>query len=143
MYRVLFNPVLEVGGSMKFVKGVEQSKSIQSVMGNNDSGLLKKVATACLVVSLGVAIFGSQQALAESEGRLGGYTLEDESMLGRYGDVNDEWVGSSNVSNVSISSTQMSAQIKRSMPKSDNRLGAYSMEDDAMLGRYGDKDDEF
>ena len=128
---------------MKFVKGIGQSKSVQSVIENSDNNVLKKLATGCLVLSLGVAIFGSQQVLAESEGRLGGYTLEDESMLGRYGDVNDEWVGTSSVSSVGISSTQMSSQMKRSNSKPDNRLGAFSMEDDAMLGRYGDKDDEF
>lgn len=125
---------------MKVVSGVNQSKNFQSVMGDNESSLLKKIATGCLVVSLGIAIFGSQQALAEQDSQLGGYTMEDESMLGRYGDVNDEWVG---VSSVGISSTQMSSQTKKKMPKSDNRLGAYSMQDDAMLGRYGDKDDEF
>ncbi|WP_455199946.1 hypothetical protein [Kaarinaea lacus] len=124
---------------MKFVSGVDQSKRIQSVMVSNESSMLKKIATGCFMLSLGVAIFGSQQALAEQDNRLGGYTLEDESMLGRYGDVNDEWV---EVSNVSISKSQMSVEKKRKMPKSDNRLGAYSMQDDAMLGRYGDKDDE-
>jgi hypothetical protein len=125
---------------MMFVKGVDQSKNIQSVMENSESNLLKKIATGCLVLSLGVAIFGSQQVLAGDTGRLGGYTLEDESMLGRYGDLNDEWVS---VSSVEISSSKMSTQIKRSAPKQDNRLGAYSMQDDAMLGRYGDKDDEY
>lgn len=125
---------------MKFVNGVGQSKSIQPVMGDNESSFLNRIATGCLVLSLGVAIFGSQQALAEQDNRLGGYTMEDESMLGRYGDANDEWV---EVSSVGISNSQMSSETKRKMPKSDNRLGAYSLQDDAMLGRYGDKDDEF
>ena len=128
---------------MRFVNDFGQSKVIQSITGNSKSNLLRRLATGCLVVSLGMAIFGSQQALAEQGGSLGGYSMEDESMLGRYGDVNDEWVGASSVTNVGISSSQMSANSKQSVPKQDNRLGAYSMQDDAMLGRYGDKDDEF
>ena len=139
-FRVLFNPFQEVGGSMKVVRGVGESKVNQFDMGNNESKLLRRLATACLVASLGVAIFGSQQTLAEQDAQLGGYTMEDESMLGRYGDVNDEWVSASSVG---ISSTKMSAEMKRGAPKQDNRLGAYSMQDDGMLGRYGDKDDEF
>ena len=59
---------------MMFVKGVDQSKNIQSVMENSESNLLKKIATGCLVLSLGVAIFGSQQVLAGDTGRLGGNT---------------------------------------------------------------------
>lgn len=123
---------------MTLFRGIGQSETSQSLVGNNQSSLIKIVTTAGLLLALSVAVFGSQQARAE-EGRLGGYTLEDESMLGRYGDVNDEWV---EVSNVSIKRTEMSTKNKRSMQKKDNRLGAYSLQDDAMLGRYGDKNDE-
>jgi hypothetical protein len=36
----------------------------------------------------------------------------------------------------------MSADSKKKMHKKDHRLGAYSAQDNAMLGRYGDKNDE-
>ena len=69
--------------------------------------------------------------------RLGGYTLQDESMLGRYGDVNDEWVQSASVA---VKSEPMK---KSSTPKKAvGKLGGYTMEDQSMLGRYGDHNDE-
>ncbi len=111
---------------MTLFRGIGQPETSQSLVGNNQSSLIKIVTTAGLLLALSVAVFGSQQARAE-EGRLGGYTLEDESMLGRYGDVNDEWV---EVSNVSIKRTEMSTKNKRSMQKKDNRLGAYSLQDE-------------
>ena len=37
----------------------------------------------------------------------------------------------------------MSPETKKKIPKKDNRLGSFSMQDNAMLGRYGDKDDGY
>lgn len=107
--------------------------------------LAKPVATLCLATILSIAVFGTSVAIAgnssdkRKDERLGGFTLEDESMLGRYGDFNDEWVPATRVQ---ISRNQMSEETRRRTPKKDNRLGAFSSQDDAMLGPYGDKNDE-
>ncbi len=134
-----FNPNQEAGSSMKFISGVDQLKVVQCVMKDSKNRMLKRFVTTCLVVSFGVATFTVQPVLAE-EGRLGGFSLEDHSMLGRYGDVNDEAM---TVSSVEISNSKMSADTKHKMHKKDNRLGAFSAQDNAMLGRYGDKDDGY
>ena len=131
----------EVVSDMKFFN--ESALNSQSVTDQIAGKMVKVVPGACLTVFLAVAIFssGTVSAGETAKGeRLGGYTLTDESMLGRYGDVNDEWI---HTSSVSVSNEQMSSTAKRAMPKQDNRLGAYSMEDEAMLGRYGDKDDGY
>lgn len=117
----------------------------QSVKESFKSGLAKPLATSCLTVALTIAVFGGSVAMADDVGnkrkdeRLGGFTLEDGSMLGRYGDVNDEWVPAARVQ---ISENEMTEERSRRAHKKDNRLGAYSMQDDAMLGPYGDKNDE-
>ncbi|WP_455220453.1 hypothetical protein [Kaarinaea lacus] len=123
---------------MKYIGRVDQSKVSQTVSDINSGSMTKRFATTCLVVSLGVFAFAAQPVSAE-EGRIGGYALEDQSMLGRYGDVNDEYIATSSVE---ISKAKMSADTKKKMHKKDGRLGAYSMQDNAMLGRYGDKNDE-
>jgi len=101
----------------------------------------KTITKSCLSAVIVLSLLASTQVLAESakkqDERFGGFTLADESMLGRYGDVNDEWVqpASSQVSVKPIKSAKKTS-------KSGNRLGAYSAEDNAMLGRYGDVNDE-
>ncbi|WP_455365111.1 hypothetical protein [Kaarinaea lacus] len=124
---------------MKYIGRVDQSRVNLSVVDAKSRGMMKRLATACLVASLGVVAFASQPVAAE-EGRLGGFSLEDQSMLGHYGDVNDEWVAASTVE---VSKSRMNAETKKTMPKKDSRLGAYSMQDKAMLGRYGDMDDGY
>jgi hypothetical protein len=117
----------------------------QSVKGTFKGGFAKPLATSCLTIALSVGIFGGSVAMAGDAGNkrkdehLGGFSLEDGSMLGRYGDVNDEWVPAARVQ---ISGNEMTKERSRRAPKKDNRLGAYSMQDDAMLGPYGDKNDE-
>lgn len=39
---------------------------------------------------------------------------------------------------VAISSAEMNSERKEKLPANDNRIGAYSMEDEAMSGYYGD-----
>jgi uncharacterized protein YifE (UPF0438 family) len=118
---------------------------VQAVNSKIEEGFGKPLVTACLIMTLSIAVFGASTVLAEQNSkkfkdeRLGHYTLEDESMLGRYGDVNDEWTP---VAKVQVSQSEMTQQRKRKMPKKDSRLGAFSMQDDAMLGAYGDKNDE-
>jgi|GEM_PF-3720223 len=124
---------------MKYIGRVDQFKPGQAVVAEKSDNMTKRLATTCLVVSLGIVAFAGQPAAAE-ESRLGGYTLEDQSMLGRYGDMNDEWVATSTVE---VSKAKMSPEAKKKMPKKDNRLGSFSMQDNAMLGRYGDKDDGY
>jgi len=124
---------------MKCIGRIEKSIVNQFVVSSKSTGMAKRFATTCLAVSLGVFAFAAQPAAAE-ESRLGGYALEDQSMLGRYGDMNDEWIATS--SNVDISRAELSADKKKKMHKKDHRLGAYSAQDNAMLGRYGDKNDE-
>jgi hypothetical protein len=117
----------------------------QSVKYSLKDGFNKSLVTSCLAAVLSIGVFSSSVAMADEAGnkrkdeRLGGFTLEDGSMLGRYGDVNDEWVPAARVQ---ISSNEMTEQRSRKAPKKDNRLGAYSTQDDAMLGPYGDKNDE-
>ena len=123
---------------MKYIGRINQSSVNQTACKTNSGGMTKRIATTCLAVSIGVFAFAAQPVSAE-EGRLGGYALEDQSMLGRYGDVNDEWIANSSVE---INKSKMSADTKNKMHKKDGRLGAYSMQDNAMLGRYGDKNDE-
>lgn len=126
-------------------KKVASVTGFQSVSSEYKSGLVKPAVTFCLTVVLSVGIFGGSAAMADQAGnkhkgeRLGGFTLEDGSMLGRYGDVNDEWVAPTKVQ---VSRSEMTEKSKRKMPKKDNRLGSYSLQDDAMLGHYGDKNDE-
>jgi hypothetical protein len=124
---------------MKFIGGVDQAKVNQSVVADKSGSMMKRLATSCLLVSLGVVAFAGQPVLAE-ESRVGGYTLEDRSMRGHYGDLNDDYVA---VSKVEVSKSSMSSEKKQKMTKKDNRLGAFSAQDNAMLGRYGDKDDGF
>jgi hypothetical protein len=98
----------------------------------------KRFALVCLAASFGAGIFTVQPVMAD-EGRIGGFSLEDKSMAGPYGDANEEFVA---VSRVPVGKAKMSPENKPKMTKKkDNRLGAFSSEDDAMLGRYGDKDD--
>jgi len=115
----------------------------QSVTGATAGKPVKVVPGACISVFLAMGIFASSAAIADNsrhDERLGGYTLSDQSMLGRYGDVNDEWVERASVN---ISNEKMSNNSKHSSPKKDARLGAFSMEDHAMLGHYGDRDDGY
>jgi hypothetical protein len=74
---------------MKYIGRTEKSIVSQTVVSPKSAGKANRIATTCLAVSLGIFAFASQPAAAE-ESRLGGYALEDQSMLGRYGDVNDE-----------------------------------------------------
>lgn len=117
----------------------------QQVAGKNEINFGKSAARLCLTVILSISMFAASVAMADQGGkktkgeRLGHYTLEDESMLGRYGDVNDEWVAPVKSQ---VSHSQMTESAKRKMHKKDNRLGSYSLQDDAMLGHYGDKNDE-
>ena len=121
----------------------ERTLNFQSVIGRITGNLVKVVPGACLTAFLTVGILGSSAVLADNnrhDERLGHYTLSDGSMLGRYGDVNDEWVQRASVS---VSKEKMSPENKRANPKKESRLGAFSLEDGAMLGRYGDKDDGY
>jgi len=124
---------------MKCIGRIEKSIASQTFVSPKSAGKANHIATTCLAVALGVFAFAAQPAAAE-ESRLGGYALEDQSMLGRYGDMNDEWIANS--SSVEISRAKMSADSKKKVNKKDHRLGAYSAQDNAMLGRYGDKNDE-
>jgi hypothetical protein len=124
---------------MKLINGVDQAKVSQSVVATKSGSMMKRLATSCLLVSLGIVAIAGQPVLAE-ESHLGGYTLEDRSMRGHYGDLNDDYVA---VSKVDVSKAKMSADKKKQMPKKDSRLGAFSAQDNAMLGRYGDKDDGY
>lgn len=94
-----------------------------------------------LVAVVAISLLASGQVFADSskkkDERLGGYTLTDESMLGRYGDVNDEWVQSASVA-VNPQPMKKATTPKKSVGK----LGGFSAEDQAMLGRYGDHNDE-
>lgn len=90
-----------------------------------------------MVVSMlaGGQVFAADTKSADE--RLGGYTMADESMLGRYGDVNDEWVQSA-----AVSVDPQPAKKSQTPKKSVGKLGGYTMEDGSMLGRYGDHNDE-
>lgn len=88
-----------------------------------------------------LSLVASSQVLAEdskpADERLGAFSMNDESMLGRYGDVNDEWVQSS-----SVAVSPQPAEKSMTPKKSVGQLGGFSSEDQAMLGRYGDHNDE-
>ena len=90
-----------------------------------------------MLVSLlaGGPLFAEESKRADE--RLGGYTLADESMLGRYGDVNDEWVQSA-----AVSVDKKPMKKSQTPKKSVGQLGGFTMEDGSMLGRYGDHNDE-
>lgn len=94
-----------------------------------------------LITIIVLSLLSTGQVFADNskgkDERLGAYTLADESMLGRYGDVNDEWVQSASVA-VNPQPAKKSATPKKSVGK----LGGFSAEDQAMLGRYGDHNDE-
>ena len=94
-----------------------------------------------LVTIVAVSLLVGGQAMADgskrADERLGHYSLSDESMLGRYGDQNDEWVRSAAV-DVDSKPVKKSITPKKSVGK----LGGYTLQDDSMLGRYGDHNDE-
>ncbi|MCI0504736.1 MAG: hypothetical protein L0Z73_01355 [Gammaproteobacteria bacterium] len=99
---------------------------------------IKIFAIVCLAASFGTGVFAAQP-VTSGEGRIGGYSIEDKSMAGHYGDANDEFVA---VSRVEVGNAKASPENKPKMTKKkDSRLGAFSAEDKAMLGRYGDQDD--
>jgi len=104
----------------------------------------KSMASTCFMVVAALSLLVSSQVFAEgaktkksSDERLGGYTLADESMLGRYGDQNDEALQSA-----SVSIDPKPATKSKTPKKSVGKVGGYSMEDGSMLGRYGDHNDE-
>lgn len=94
-----------------------------------------------LVAVIAISVLVSGQTFADNskrkDERLGHYSLKDESMLGRYGDVNDEWVQSASVDVSTVPATK-----SRSNKKAVGKLGGYTLEDGSMLGRYGDHNDE-
>lgn len=120
---------------------MREEKTINKAKESFAEKFAKTSISAFLFTALFVSLLASGQVLAEGaktqDERFGGYTLADESMLGRYGDVNDEWVQSAS-SDVNMKPVMSSKPSK----KSSGRLGAYSTEDNAMLGRYGDHNDE-
>ena len=99
---------------------------------------MKKLSVMTVVV---LSLLVSGQVFADNskrkDERLGHYSLSDESMLGRYGDVNDEWVQSA-----SADVKTQPASKSQAPKKSVGKLGGYSTEDGSMLGRYGDQNDE-
>ena len=94
-----------------------------------------------LVAVVALTVLVSGQSFADNskrkDERLGHYSLKDESMLGRYGDVNDEWVQSASVDVSTAPATK-----SRTSNKSVGKVGGYTLEDGSMLGRYGDQNDE-
>lgn len=96
--------------------------------------------TGALVLALLAGMVFSSSVLAESEKKQSmmedAYSLNDESMLGRYGDENDEYIANASVS---VSSKPMTARSKQtSSKKGEGKLGAYSLKDGAREGFYGD-----
>jgi len=96
---------------------------------------LSVVAVAVLSVLVSGQIFADGSKPKDE--RLGYYNLNDESMLGRYGDVNDEWV-----QRASVEVSSQPASKSKTPKKSVGHLGGYTLEDQSMLGRYGDHNDE-
>ena len=98
------------------------------------------VGTGALIVTLLTGMVFSASVLAEGKTKQSkmeyAYSLNDESVLGQYGDENDEYVANAAVS---VSPKPMSAQSKQKLPKKvEGKLGAYSLKDGAREGFYGD-----
>ena len=117
---------------------------------SNEQGLTgqirKLIPGSCFALIIASVTLGSIDVMADNSAKkdehIGGYTLTDGSMLGRYGDMNDEWHPAVVSTSVEVSMQEMTPEKTSKTTKKVGRIGAFSMEDNARLGAYGDRNDE-